>query len=201
MQARNLLGAALAATALGLSPAGTALAEPPGSGPHGGGPGSHEGPVCHDCGIHAGKGGCSHGKGHHGSGMHGDDGHMEMMLRMAEQIGVSEATRKKIAAAAFEARKRSIALEAELEQARLELERLMHEDASDDATVLAQVEAVGRAETALEKHRIQTMLSIRKLLSPQERAKLRSTMKEKHHGRPGAPMGRGRPAAPPPAAH
>ena len=118
-----------------------------------------------------------------------------MVVRMAEKVGVSEATRKKIAALAFEAHEKAIVLEAEIDKARLQLRRMMHEGDADEAAVLKQVEAVGAAETALEKHRVQAMFAIRKLLTEAQRKKLRELMFEKHHGPrdggQGGPLGRG----------
>jgi len=200
-------GSTVAVLVAALCLAPVVAAAQPGPGPKGAGnatdaPGCayhKDGRGCPHCGHHGdehgGCGGCAHEGGPragHG-GPHGERGmHPEKLVRMAEKAGVKAATREKIADVAFEARKQAITLEAEVEKARLDLGRLMHEDETDDAKVLAQADAVNQAESALRRHRVQTMLSIRKLMTKAERAKLRKLMFEKHHGgRAGSPPGRG----------
>lgn len=180
MHIRSQVFAAFFAAAL--ASGGTALAEP--------GAGGGEGPSC----AHHGEGGCPHhgpggGCDHHRGGSDHPGADPEKVVRMAEKVGVSEAVRKKIATIAFDAREKAITLEADLEKARLDLGRMMHEGEADEATVLKQVDAVGAAETALKKNRIQTMFAIKKLLTDAQRKKLREMMFEKHHGRGGGGHG------------
>ena len=73
--------------------------------------------------------------------------------------------------------------------ARDELHALLREDAPDPDAVMSQAEKVGAAETALHKQRLRTLLEVRTLLTPEQRAKLseifakkRQRMKMERHG-------------------
>ncbi len=154
----------------------------PGGGPGGGGHGmmghgggSRGGEDCDsdDCPM-------KHHGGMMGMGGHGDDDgpntHWGMFEHMADELGLPDATRKKIADLVYEAKKQGIALRADLEQAKLELHRLMEQDKPDTEAILKQFDKVGQVKNELAKLRLRTMLQVQQLLTPEQRKKARSHM-------------------------
>ncbi|MFI5308778.1 MAG: Spy/CpxP family protein refolding chaperone [Polyangiales bacterium] len=110
--------------------------------------------------------------------MHGDDDdghgmHMRRLEQIAGELGLSDAVRKNVKDAIYDATKQGIALGADLAQARLELGRLLDQDKPDSDAVLKQVDKVGQLRTELVKVRIRTMLKIMGMLTPEQRKKLK----------------------------
>jgi Spy/CpxP family protein refolding chaperone len=181
------------AFALALCLHATASAQMAGGHQHGGGPGSAA-PKDHggmgDCDSDScpmmkmkggGEGGCPMmhgGKGGHG---HMDPmDHMDQMgNRMADMLGLPDATRKKLNDIGYEAEKQSIAIRADLEQAKLDMSRLMAQEKPDSDLILKQVEKMGQLKTELKKIHVRAMLECRKLLTPDQRKKMEDHM----HGR------------------
>jgi Spy/CpxP family protein refolding chaperone len=60
------------------------------------------------------------------------------------------------------------------------LHELLMQDSPDRNLVLQQAERVGGLETELQKHRLSTLLTVHALLTPEERAELRSRMEKRH---------------------
>jgi Spy/CpxP family protein refolding chaperone len=71
-----------------------------------------------------------------------------------------------------ESKPRGDELHAKLEELHDGMKALLDQDAPDESAVMRQVEAVGAAETELHKHRLATMLAIRKQLTPEQREQL-----------------------------
>lgn len=123
--------------------------------------------------------------------------------RAAERLGLDDATLEKVKARAYAAQKEAITAKAELKVARIELHRLLDADAPDKAAALAQVDRVGQLESALRRLKVSALLDIRGMLTPEQRAQLK-TMKRGRRGRDGrrgrGPRRgrRGPPDAPPP---
>jgi Spy/CpxP family protein refolding chaperone len=94
-------------------------------------------------------------------------------------------------------------LEEEVRTLRGELRSLLDADAPGLAEVLAKADAVGAAETAVHKLRLRTMLGVRALLTPAQRAELVRIHDEMRRERGKRPL-RGDPppgpAGPPPDA-
>jgi hypothetical protein len=86
---------------------------------------------------------------------------------IAQRLGLSADTVKKVRDLGFEANEQLIGLEADLKRAQLELEKTLAQPSPEEATVLSKVELVGRAELAVRKNRVALMLRIRKLLGPE----------------------------------
>ncbi len=110
--------------------------------------------------MHEGQG------GRPGMGLH-------MLERAIDQLGLSEAARKKVKDAIYDAAKQGIALGAELAQARLDLGRLLEADKPDADAALKQADKIGQLQTELIKLRVRTLLKIQTLLSAEQRKKLR----------------------------
>jgi hypothetical protein len=98
--------------------------------------------------------------------------------RVVEKLGLPKDVVQKVQDLTFEANGQLINLEADLKRAQLELDKLLHSDNPSDNAVMQQVEAVGRAETAVRKNRIGLMLQIKRLLGPDTWQKLEAEMGE-----------------------
>lgn len=131
-----------------------------------------------------------------------------ILERHADRLGLDDGTRARVRSIADASRPEGERLRADLEARRREMRDLLGADAPDEAAVMAQAERIGAAETALQKQRLRTMLEIRAILSPEQRAelvKIHAERKErwkgwKRGGRPeGGPDGPGEPEGPPPA--
>jgi Spy/CpxP family protein refolding chaperone len=72
-------------------------------------------------------------------------------------------------------------IRSKLQKARQELRAMLRADTTDEVQILQQVEVVGGLETAQRKQALQTWLTIRELLTPEQRASLREAMRS--HGR------------------
>jgi Spy/CpxP family protein refolding chaperone len=108
-----------------------------------------------------------------GEGHHRKKPPLDAVLeRHAERLGLDAATLARIRAAGDASRPEHERLEGELHALRLEMRALLSEDAPDPDAVMALADRVGAAETALDKHRLATLLEIRKLLTPEQRREL-----------------------------
>lgn len=119
-----------------------------------------------------------------------------ILAHEAGRLGLDDATLAHIRALADAARPESEALESELRDERDAMRSLLQTDSPDLDAVLRQAERVGAAETALEKQRLTTMLEIRKLLTPAQRAELVKIFRERKP--PRGPWRRDKGAPPPP---
>jgi Spy/CpxP family protein refolding chaperone len=112
--------------------------------------------------------------------------HNEFVERVASDLGLGKATLEKARALAKEADLRSAVVDSKLRSAFHELRRLMDEESPDRKLVLAQVEKIGSLETEQKKIMTEVLLSVRELLSPEQRAQLKAIM-ERHRQEGGPP--------------
>lgn len=119
-----------------------------------------------------------------------------MVERMAAELKLDAATTKKLQDIAYQAQASQTRAQAEVKVQRMELRRLLDLDKPDEKEVMRQLDAVNKLELDLRKQKISTMLQMRNLLTPEQRAQLKSLREErmKEHrergdGREG--MGRG----------
>jgi Spy/CpxP family protein refolding chaperone len=124
-----------------------------------------------------------------GGRRHGPPPIDRVLDRHAEELGLDDAVREQVGAIAARSRETEEPLRAALRAARDELHALLRQDAPDADAVMRQADAVGAAETALHKQRLRTLLEVRALLTPEQRAKLgeifekkRERMKKWRHG-------------------
>ena len=162
MSGINLKSLLLALVFLLAAGIGPALAEP-----DMGGPGPEPGPQMGGPGGHPGK---------------PDKMEMfkpEVLEDAAEKIGANAQTIVKIKDLAYNANKELIGLRAEMERAHLEMKRLMDLDSPDEKLILQQIDKTGAVEIKLRKNRISLILAVRKLLTPDQRTKLKQLMEER----------------------
>jgi Spy/CpxP family protein refolding chaperone len=108
--------------------------------------------------------------------------------RMLAQLGLSDAQRDRIDAVHDQHLHGTARPHADLRVAMLDLTRLLERDAPDAAAIAAQARRIGELQSALLQARITAALSIRKVLTPAQRAKLRRLQAERTDaGPPAAP--------------
>ncbi len=113
----------------------------------------------------------------------------ELLESVAAEIGVDAATVAKIKTLVYGANRDAIDLRAEVQRQRLALRQLLEDERPDVKKVLKQVEAVGSAETSIRKNRVQLILAVRDLLTPEQRQKLQRVMAERRGAVRGAGPG------------
>jgi Spy/CpxP family protein refolding chaperone len=116
----------------------------------------------------------------------------EALEEMSDKIGADSQTIAKIKDLAYNANKELIGLRAEMDQNHLEMKRLMDLDSPDDKAIIAQIDKIGAVEIKLRKNRISLLLAVRKVLTPEQRTKLKQLMpdkmcQERGCGKDGAP--------------
>jgi Spy/CpxP family protein refolding chaperone len=175
--------------------------------PQGPGPGQHQwgGEQRHFDGGDGHRGGEGWGggmRGGHGMGMEHHGGHGfgggDHLLRMAENPRVREALGltndqvTRLHQIGLDARKASIQTHADMELRHVELGELMRADNPDHDAIMQKLDEINALQGKAEKARVETMLSARSVLTPEQRAKIKTFME--HRGemehRPGMGMQR-----------
>ncbi len=87
-------------------------------------------------------------------------------------LGLDAATRGQVHQIVEASRAEHQRLRRELRAAYRHLRFLLAQEEPDEAAVMAQADAVGALRTALQKQRLRTMLQVRALLTPAQRAQL-----------------------------
>ena len=114
--------------------------------------------------------------------------------RMAEKLKIDDTTVTKIKTIVYAAKAKAIDKKASLQKARLDLQRLLDVANPDRGAVMNAVDAIGRQETDMRKHRIGMLLDVAALLTPEQRKGFKRLMQRRNKkfrtGRRG-PGGRG----------
>jgi Spy/CpxP family protein refolding chaperone len=97
----------------------------------------------------------------------------------AEELGLDAATLQRVEEIADVAHEQEQPLREALHDEREELRALLDQDAPDEESVMRQLEAIGAAETQLHKHRLRTLLTVRALLTPEQRKELLRIFEER----------------------
>jgi Spy/CpxP family protein refolding chaperone len=106
-----------------------------------------------------------------------------------DQLGLAPETRAQIDRIVADARARGEALRPQIEAAHRTLHDLLTQGAPDQEAVMHQAEALGALELSEHKNRLEAMLAIRALLTPEQRDQLVRSHEEgrgrwKHHRGP-----------------
>lgn len=161
-----------------------------------GGPGGppHGGPGDGDFGpVHQGpKGG--HGRSFgHGPGP-GGPGHLPPHMlqnpKVAEKLGLEEAQIDQIKDLNYDTESESIAIEAKVRQAELNLRRELEEDNPDETKVMGLIEQVGTLNIKRTQLDMRRNLSVRRILTKEQQQKARELI-QKHRAKRRERMGRG----------
>jgi Spy/CpxP family protein refolding chaperone len=90
----------------------------------------------------------------------------------AARLQLSDATRAQIQQIAEASRSEAETHHGQLRALHDQMRDILHQDSPDEAAVMRKADEIGAAETALQKQRLHTMLEIRALLTPAQRAEL-----------------------------
>ena len=102
--------------------------------------------------------------------------------RLLEEVGVDQTKREEIATLSQTSEVRAGELHEQIHTARETLRGLLEQDSPDSDRVMNKVEEIGALEIEADKHRLTTMLSIRTLLTPEQRARL-AKLHDAHSGK------------------
>ena len=118
-----------------------------------------------------------------------DDRMMRHWSEIADKLALDDKQRDSVEKLYFDNRSARIDIGAREEKARLELERLMRDPASDEKSIMKAFDAQVAAENELRKNRLSLHLGLRKVLKPEQWEELISMREQRRGGRQG---GRGR---------
>lgn len=102
-----------------------------------------------------------------------------ILEKHAAELGIDEAKLAEVREIAARSQAEDAPLHETLRAEREKLHALLREDAPALDAVLKQADAVGAAETALHKRRLQTLLAVRAILTPEQRQGLVRIFEEK----------------------
>ena len=123
------------------------------------------------------------GKGRRGPGVQ----------RLMKQLDLTEAQQEKMKALRLETAKKGAQIQADLKVATLELRNLMSQDAPSASDVKARLQAVNQARGQMMENRVTMQLAVKKILTPDQRKKMKELRKQGPAGRRGKwREGRGR---------
>ncbi|MDZ7359449.1 MAG: Spy/CpxP family protein refolding chaperone [candidate division KSB1 bacterium] len=123
-----------------------------------------------------------------------------MRKPMWEQLGLTSEQKEQIRQVMLNTRKKNIDVEAKQKLARIELHELMSADAPDQNKINAKISELSKTHETLMRNRIESILAVQKVLTPEQRQKakeLRPQMRERRgvfdgfRGRPGMMRHRG----------
>lgn len=121
--------------------------------------------------------------GEHHGGKHGRPPLDELLERHAERLGLDGEALARIRAVEDASRPEHERLADALHALRREMREKLGEESPDRDAVMALADRIGAAETALDKHRLATLLEIRALLTPAQRQELKRIFDERRRER------------------
>jgi Spy/CpxP family protein refolding chaperone len=108
-----------------------------------------------------------------------EDRHERMAEVLSEKLDLNDETRAKVDAITEKSRAEAKEIRDALRKARGEMRTLLDQDEPNEKAILKQADAIARLEADAHKRRLKTMLEIRALLTPEQRAKLTSMRRER----------------------
>ena len=92
--------------------------------------------------------------------------------RLVEELELDERTLARVDAIIDTSHAKKRTLRRQLREAHEQMRSMLEEEAPRETALLEQVDRIGRLRTELRKEQLKTMLRVRALLSPEQRAKL-----------------------------
>jgi Spy/CpxP family protein refolding chaperone len=129
-----------------------------------------------------GLGLASAGSANAGHGPRGDHG--RFLERKLDKLELAPETRSAVQAVLDAAKPAREASHEQIREAHQAMRALLERDTVDEAAVMAQADAIGALMTESRKQDLRTMIQVRALLTPEDRAELQTLMQE-HRGRHG----------------
>ena len=128
-------------------------------------------------------------RGDHGPGMGmGMGGHAAFLDRQIQQLHLPAQTQSALDAVIARSRTQQDALRDQIRAAHESMKSLLEQDTPDEAAVMAKADSIGQLMTQQRKNDLHTLIQVRSLLSPEQRAQLDQQIQEgRGHwmGRPG----------------
>jgi Spy/CpxP family protein refolding chaperone len=103
--------------------------------------------------------------------------------RQLSKLGLDPNQQQKVQAILDAAKPQRDEIRAQMRQAFQDMHALLDQDTPDQAAVLAQADRMGQISTAAHKAMLTTLLAVRAELTPDQRAKLKASMREHGGGR------------------
>jgi Spy/CpxP family protein refolding chaperone len=124
----------------------------------------------------------------HGAGPHG-----RFLERQLERLDLPAETRSAVQAVLDESKAARQELHQQIRAAHESMRALLEKDPVDEAAVMAQADAIGALMTQSRKQELGTLIRVRSLLTPEQRAELDAQMQARRergwHGKRGGPGG------------
>ena len=133
-----------------------------------------------------------HGPGM-GMGMRGD--HTAFLDRQIQQLNLPAQTQSAVDAVLAQSRTQQDTLRDQIRAAHDSMKSLLEQDTPDETAVMAQADTIGQLVTQQRKNDLHTLIQVRSLLSPDQRAQLDQQVQEHRghwmgrHGGPGCSHG------------
>ena len=108
--------------------------------------------------------------------------------RVREYLGLTDEQVGRLHKLGLEAEKFSVQARADMQLRRIELRELMRADNPDRDAIMQKLDEVNALRGKMEKQRVETMLSARNVLTPEQQKKLKTFMQNRGFGQG---MGRG----------
>ncbi len=112
-------------------------------------------------------------RGRMGGGMHG-----MMLAGLAEDLGLTGEQQTKLRALHFESAKSRLQTRTNLQLRRLELQELLEQDEPNQTELDKRIRALTDAQGAATRRHIENRMAFRRVLTPEQRTKLRSTARQ-----------------------
>jgi Spy/CpxP family protein refolding chaperone len=112
-------------------------------------------------------------RGDHGPGMGmGGPGRTAFLERQLQQLHLPAQTQSSVDAVLAHSRTQQDALGDQIRAAHESMKGLLEQDTPDEAAVMAQADAIGQLMTQQRKNDLHTLIQVRSLLNPEQRAQL-----------------------------
>jgi len=113
-----------------------------------------------------------------GMGM-GMGGHAAFLDRQIQQLHLPAQTQSAVDAVIAQSRTQQDALRDQIRAAHDSMKSLLEQDTPDENAVMAQADSIGRLMTQQRKNDLHTVIQVRSLLSPDQRAQLDQQIQER----------------------
>jgi Spy/CpxP family protein refolding chaperone len=110
--------------------------------------------------------------------------------RVRQALGLTDEQVGRLHTISVEAQKASVQTRADMELRHIELRELMRAENPDQSAIMAKLDEVNALQGKMEKQRVQTMLSARAVLTPEQIKKVKTFMENRGaEGGPGREQG------------
>jgi Spy/CpxP family protein refolding chaperone len=98
---------------------------------------------------------------------------VEMVLRHADDLKLTDAQVESLEGLAGETRKKLVDLHAEIQKSEIEIQSLIRSESGDLARINRHIEAASKARARIQEERIALLFDVRKILTPEQKEMLK----------------------------